>query len=277
MTQRNAAIVTGASRGIGREIVLALAEAGAPVGLIARDRERIERLAAEVNNAGGTAAWFPADVTDAQTLATAMSKLSEELPTPITLLVNNAGQIDLEVPLWEADPAQWRSVIETNLVGSFNASRALIPLMLEHGGGRVVDMTSGAGANDWAVASAYTASKAGVFRNIGGIHEAGFDLGLRAFAVAPGVVKTDMTSRMKAHEGRTEFTPVSNTTDLIVAIHNGELDAWSGKYLRATSDSPDSLAAYVAEHGEPDDSVRRLAITPLGGDDPLLFAASSRK
>lgn len=276
MTGLNSAIVTGASRGIGREIVLALTSAGAPVGLIARDRERIERLAADVRAAGGVAAWFSADVTDAATLATAMAKLSDELPSPVTLLVNNAGQIDLEVPLWEADPAQWRSVIETNLVGSFNASRALIPLMLQHGGGRVVDMTSGAGANDWAVASAYTASKAGVFRNIGGIHEAGFDLGLRAFAVAPGVVKTDMTSRMRAHQGRTEFTPVSNTTDLIVAIHRGELDAWSGKYLRATTDSPASLAAYAAEHGAPSDSVRRLAITPLGDDDPMLFASTSR-
>ncbi len=276
MTSLPAAIITGASRGIGREIVLALAEAGAPVGLIARDRERITRTASEINDAGGVAAWFSADVTDTATMATAMSTLINQLGAPVTLLVNNAGQIDEEVPLWEANPDQWRRVVETNLLGSFNASRALIPHMLTAGGGRVIDMTSGAGADDWAVASAYTASKAAVFRNVGGIHEAGFSRGLRSFAIAPGVVSTDMTRGMKAHEGRTEFTPVSRTTELIVAIHRGELDAWSGKYLRATTDSPASLAARVAEHGAPSATARRLAITPWGDDDPMLESASSR-
>ncbi|MCA0347567.1 MAG: SDR family NAD(P)-dependent oxidoreductase, partial [Actinobacteria bacterium] len=133
---------------------------------------------------------------------------------------------------------------------------------------RVVELASGAGAKDWAKASAYTSSKAGVIRIAGHLHEAGYALGLRAFAVAPGTVRTDMTGSMELHQGRKEFTPVELTTDLVLAIHRGELDSWSGKYLRVTHDSPESLASYEREHGAPAESARRLAITPWGDGDP---------
>ena len=96
------------------------------------------------------------------------------------------------------------------------------------------------------------------------------DAALRAAiaAVAPGTVRTDMTGAMELHQGRKEFTPVELTTNLVLSIHRGELDAWSGKYLRVTHDSPESLAAYERQHGVPPESARRLAITPWGEDDP---------
>ena len=295
MSEIRAAIVTGASRGIGRSIALALAAAGSPVGLIARDEAKLQAVAAEIVAAGGRAVFRTIDVTDAEATMAAASSLAEELRaqgTPVGLLVNAAGRIDREVALWEADPAEWRAIIETNLVGSFNVSRAVIPHMLEAVNAdnavnpdnadnadnaqntdnaqycRVVELASGAGAKDWAKASAYTSSKAGVIRIAGHLHEAGYALGLRAFAVAPGTVRTDMTGSMELHQGRKEFTPVELTTDLVLAIHRGELDAWSGKYLRVTHDSPESLASYEREHGAPAESARRLAITPWGDGDP---------
>lgn len=268
MTQQRAAIVTGASRGIGRDIAIALAAAGSPVGLIARDGDRLARVAREIEAAGGAAAFRVADVREWLAVERAVSELTQECGAPLGLLVNNAGRIDREVPLWEADPAQWRDVIETNLLGSFHASRAAIPPMLAQGGGRVVEIVSGAGAKDWAKASAYVASKAAMIRDVGHLHEAGHALGLRAFGVSPGTVQTDMSTSMELHAGRTAFTPVAATTEMVLAINRGELDAWSGKYLRVTHDSPASLAAYEDEHGAPAETVRRLAVVPWGDDDP---------
>lgn len=273
MTQQRAAIVTGASRGIGRDIALALAVAGVPVGLMARDEDRLARVAREIEAAGGTAAFRVADVRDWRTVERAVSELTEACAAPLGLLVNNAGRIDREVPLWEADPEQWRDVVETNLLGSFHAARAAVPLMLEQGVGRVVEIVSGAGAKDWAKASAYVASKAAMIRDVGHLHEAGHALGLRAFGVSPGTVRSDMSTSMELHAGRTEFTPVTATTEMVLAIHRGELDAWSGKYLRVTHDSPASLSAYEAEHGAPAESVRRLAVVPWGDDDPQVTEA----
>ena len=271
------ALVTAASRGIGRAVALALAAGGSPVGLIARDAEKLQAVAAEITAAGGRAVFSAVDVTDFEATMVAAAGIAEQLAAlgaPVGLLVNAAGRIDREVALWEADPAEWRAIVETNLVGSFNVSRAVIPLMLDavnvdrsqHC--RVVELASGAGAKDWAKASAYTSSKAGLIRVVGHLHEAGRTVGLRAFAVAPGTVRTDMTASMDLHRGRTEFTPVELTTNLVLAIHRGELDSWSGKYLRVTHDSRESLASYELEHGAPPEGARRLSITPWGDDDP---------
>lgn len=262
------AIVTGASRGIGEALARALGENGTPVGLIARGAERLREVADGITRAGGTAAFRAVDVTDAAAVEAAVGELAAELPAPIGLLVNNAGAIDREVPLWEADPEEWRAVVETNLIGPFNVSRAVIPLMLAAGGGRVVDLASGIGAKDAAVASAYAASKGALIRNVGHLHEAGYALGLRSFAVAPGVVRTDMTGAMDMHVGRTDFTPVSLMQEMVLAIHRGELDHWSGKFLRVTHDTPESLAAYEQAHGRPSEGARRMGIMPWGDDDP---------
>lgn len=277
MSEMRAAIVTGASRGIGRSIALALAAAGSPVGLIARDESKLREVADEITAAGGRAVFAAVDVTDTAATMVSAAALAEELAAlgaPAGLLVNSAGRIDREVALWEADPAEWRAIVETNLVGSFNVSRAVIPHMLDAVNPvvgqycRVIELASGAGAKDWAKASAYTSSKAGLIRVVGHLHEAGYALGLRAFAVAPGTVRTDMTGSMQLHQGRTEFTPVELTTNLVLAIHRGEVDSWSGKYLRVTHDSPESLASYELAHGAPAETARRLAITPWGADDP---------
>ena len=274
-TATTAAIVTGASRGIGEAVVRSLAAAGIPVAMIARDADRLREIADEILAAGGAAVFRTADVGDAETVRSAVHDLAERLGAPIGLLVNAAGMIDREVPLWEADPGQWRAVVETNLIGSFNVSRAVIPLMLasiEAGDsvrGRVVELASGAGARDWARASAYSASKAALIRDVGHLHEAGHALGLRSFALAPGVVRSDMTLSMEMHRGRTEFTPVELTQRMVLAIDRGELDAWSGKYLRVTHDTPEALAAFEQAHGEPAAGARRLAIVPWGEDDPL--------
>lgn len=262
-------LVTGASSGIGRALALGLGGAGLDVALLARNGEELEAVSEEIVGRGAGAAWAIADVRDGAAVRTAVAQLVDRIG-PIDLLVNNAGAIDTEVPLWEADSQQWEQVVATNLIGSFHVSRAVLPSMVERGGGREVDIVSGAGARDWNVASAYTASKAALIRQVGHLHEAGFHRGLRAFAVAPGTVETRMSTGMVMHRGRRSFTPVERTVDLVAAIGRGELDAWSGRYLRVTHDSPASLLA----HGELGAGDRRLGIYPWGiewdSDDPNL-------
>lgn len=265
------ALVTGASRGIGREIVLGLARAGLDVALLARDAVRLAAVAAEVRALGATAVELTADVSDPAAVRAAVEQAQEALGS-IDLLVNNAGAIESEHPLWEADPDEWWSVFETNVRAPFLFSRYTVPGMIARGGGRVIDLASGASSHEMAGGySAYNASKTALTRMGANLHGDGFRHGIRVFELAPGVVRTDMSTGMTLHADRTRWTPVERVTDMVNAIAGGELDACSGWFLRVTHDTPASLkelAAQVAAEGT-GRTARRLRVLPAGGGDPL--------
>ena len=272
------ALVTGASRGIGREVALGLARAGLDVALLARDAARLEAVAAEVRASGVAAVVLTADVSDAAAVRAAVARAESELGS-IDLLVNNAGALESEHPLWEADPDEWWSVFETNVRGPFLFNRYTVPGMIERGGGRVIDLASGASSHEMAGgSSAYNASKTALVRMGANLHNDGFAHGIRVFELAPGVVRTDMSTGMTLHEGRTEWTPVERVTDVVNAIALGELDACSGWFLRVTHDTPESLkalAADVAQQGA-EATARRLRVLPAGTGDPLAEALTKR-
>lgn len=272
------ALVTGASRGIGREIALGLARAGVHVALLARDAARLEAVAAEVRAAGVDAVVLTADVSDPAAVRAAVEQAEDALGA-IDLLVNNAGAIESEHPLWEADPDEWWSVVETNVRAPFLFSRYAVPGMIVRGGGRVVDLASGASSHEMrGGSSAYNASKTALLRMGASLHDDGFRHGIRVFELAPGVVKTDMSTGMTLHENRTEWTPVERVTDVVNAIAAGELDACSGWFLRASDDTPESLkalAADVAEQGA-GATARRLRVLPAGRNDPQAAALTGR-
>lgn len=251
------ALVTGASRGIGAALARSLAAAGLDVALLARDGDRLTAVAEEVEAAGRRAVVLAADVTDRVAVDAAVAEAEFALGS-VDLLVNNAGLVDAEVPLWEADPAEFAQVLTTNVYGPFLLARAVIPGMLARGGGRVVDLSSGAGTHDNAKASAYNVSKTALLRIGGGLHAAGFDRGLRAFEVAPGVVATDMSTGMQMHAGRTDWTPPEAVGEIVTAIAAGELDTLSGCYLRAGTDTLAGLRERAAA-GQP--AGRRLRVT----------------
>jgi NAD(P)-dependent dehydrogenase (short-subunit alcohol dehydrogenase family) len=272
------AFVTGANRGLGRAIAVGLAGSGVAVGLVGRRREALEDVAAEIRDAGGRAAVATADVRSYEATLAAARDVAAVLGR-VDLLVNNAGVIDpVEVPVWEADPDAWWDVVETDLRGPFHCVRAVVPGMVRHGGGRVVDLNSGAGAYDREIYSAYCAAKAGLFRIGGNLHLAGHERGLRAFELSPGTVRSDMTASMPMHADRTDWTPVEDLVSLAVAIARGELDAWSGCFLRAGIDTPESLRAAAESisgsisgdaKAQVPDPARRLTVAPYGPDDPL--------
>ena len=266
------ALVTGAGRGIGRHLALGLASSGLSVGLLGRSAGPLEEVAAQARGAGAAAAVAIADVRRFPEVQRAVAAIEQALGG-IDLLVNNAGVVEAaEVPVWAADPDEWWRVVETDLRGPFHCVRAVVPGMLARGGGRVVDLNSGAGATDREIYSAYCAAKAGLFRISGNLHLAGAARGLRAFEVAPGVVRTGMTAGMPLHADRTDWTPPGAVVDLVAAIARGELDEWSGCYLHAGLDTPAGLVAMSAaarSAGGLPPPARRLRVVPYGPDDAL--------
>jgi 3-oxoacyl-[acyl-carrier protein] reductase len=182
-------LVTGGGRGIGRAIVEQLSAAGYSVVFTYSSNESAAQ--AVVEKLGPAVTALQADVRDferaQQVVAETIAKYG-----PISALVNNAG-IKNDVPLMKMDPAVWREVIDTNLTGTFNYSRAVVGGMLRTGGA-VVNVTSVSGVIGMAGQTNYSASKAGVigFTKALAKEVARFDI--RVNAVAPGFIATDMTS-----------------------------------------------------------------------------------
>jgi len=265
------ALVTGAGRGIGRALALGLGRAGISVALLGRSPGPLEDVAAQVASYGVDASWAGADVRDYAQVQNAVQRL-EAAVGDIDLLINNAGVIEpVEVPVWDAGPETWWHVVETDLRGPFHCVRVVVPGMVARGAGRVINLSSGVGAGDRDIYSAYAAAKAGLFRITGSLHLAGYDRGLRAFEVSPGTVRTDMTAGMNIHSVRRDWTPVERVVDLVLSVASGTLDPWSGGYLRAGVDTAESLDAAehdAGERGLPPWS-RRLGILPYGPQDPL--------
>lgn len=269
------ALVTGASRGIGREIALGLARDGIDVALLARDERRLAAVADEVRGLGRSAVVLGCDVTSAPEVRSAVEQ-AESSPDDgglgsIDLLVNNAGRIESETPLWEADPEDWWATFEANVRGVFLLNRYVVPGMLARGGGRVVDLASGASTHESPAAnSAYNASKTALLRMGSALHAEGYGHGLRVFELAPGTVRTDMSTSMTIHANRTDWTAPERVTDLVGAMAAGRLDACSGWLVRATHDTPDSLRELAVRSAEQGTTApRRLRVLPASIEDPL--------
>ena len=256
------ALITGATSGFGRAAAKTFIDAGWQVIATGRRADRLQILRDELGDRLHPAAF---DIRDEAAMRAALDGLPERF-RGIDLLVNNAGLVEPEVPLWEADPDRWWQVMVTNVRGPFLVSRAVIPHMIEAGGGRIVNLNSGAGTREDGDLTAYTASKSALARITGGIAAAGERHGVFAFDMAPGVVRTDMTGAMQAHVGRTEWTSPEEVTDLVLGLASGELDAWSGRFVRAGADTVDSLRGQAESLGDRD---RTLGLVPYAPTDPL--------
>ena len=183
------AAVTGASGDIGRAIALALAAAGADVALLARRRERLEAVAAEVRRLGRRAAVIPVDVTDADAVRAAAGSACEELGH-IDVLVNNAGGARFLAPALEVAQSGWAKTVELNLTAPFLCAQAFGAAMIEGGGGAIVNVGSVAGLRHLAGMSAYTSAKGGLFAQTRALAREWAPHGVRVNAVAPGYVAT---------------------------------------------------------------------------------------
>ncbi|MCH7474279.1 MAG: 3-oxoacyl-[acyl-carrier-protein] reductase [Gemmatimonadetes bacterium] len=183
------ALVTGGSRGIGKAVASRLAGAGARVALVdVVDPEQLEATAREI---GGGAIAVRANVVDADDVGAAVSQIEEQLG-PIDVLVNNAG-ITRDGLLIRMTEEAWSAVLDVNLKGVFNMTKAVARGMMKRRGGRVVNIASVVGITGNAGQANYSASKAGV---IGFTKSVAKELAARNVlvnAVAPGFIDTDMT------------------------------------------------------------------------------------
>lgn len=238
------ALVTGAGRGIGRGIALGLAQAGYTVGLVGRTRAHLDAVAEEI---GGDVCVAAADLIDATAVLDAVARVEEELGG-IGLLVNNAGVIErAEVPFVEDDVEDAWRVIEANVRGPLLVTHAVLPGMLARGDGRVLNLNSGAGHRAMTAYTGYAISKGALARFTTQLDAQYRDQGIRVLDLAPGHVETAMTTSMAMHEGRTEWTPVEAVAELVRAFGDGELDALSGRFVRAGTDTVESLLAALPQ------------------------------
>lgn len=261
------AVVTGAGRGIGRHLALALAGHGFDVALLGRTAARLEETAEEVRAAGRRAVVAAADLVDPEATRAAAATVAEALGG-VGLLVNNAGVIEeREAAFADDDVADVWRVVEGTLRPPMNVTHALLGGMLARGGGRVVQVNSGFGHRAGPAYTGYQVGKGALARFTSALDAQYRDRGIRAFDLAPGVVPTDMSTRMPMHRGRTEWTPVEAVTGLLLAIADGRLDRLSGRFLRAGADTVEALVAHADEIVAAD--ARRLRLVPYGPDDPL--------
>lgn len=192
-----AALVTGASRGIGAATARALAQAGAAVVLAARDRDACEGLAAEIRAAGGRAEAVACDVADWAQVKGAVDLCVERFGR-LDVLVNNAGMIEPIAALAAADPADWGRSVDVNLKGVFHGLRAALPGMVARGSGVVVNISSGAATSALEGWSAYCAGKAAVLMLTRAAQLEAGPAGVRVVGLSPGTVATDMQRVIKA-------------------------------------------------------------------------------
>jgi NAD(P)-dependent dehydrogenase (short-subunit alcohol dehydrogenase family) len=182
-------IVTGGARGIGREIARAVVAAGARVAVLDQDGEGARRAAGEL---GAEALGLAVDVTDERAVAAAFAEVAESFGR-IDYLVNNAG-IRHQEPFVEHSVDVWRRTLEVNVTGTFICSQAAVRVMLEHGGGRIVNLASMAGELALRERAAYNASKGAVVALTKSIAVELGGRGIYCNAIAPGVIETPLSA-----------------------------------------------------------------------------------
>jgi NAD(P)-dependent dehydrogenase (short-subunit alcohol dehydrogenase family) len=193
------ALVTGASRGIGRSIVEAYADAGADVALLARDAEKLGEAAAAVEALGRRAVVLPCDVTDIESVQASVSRAVHELGH-VDILVNNAGGNSFSMPLAGMRFSGWEKTLRLNLDSVVHVSQALLPHLLERKSGVIINVASVAGLRGAPMMSHYGAAKAAVLSLTQSLALETAWAGIRVNALVPGWIETDLTDFLRASE-----------------------------------------------------------------------------
>ena len=184
------ALVTGGNSGIGEAVALALADAGAKVGInYVTHPEATDALVQKIKAKGGEAAPFLADVSDPGAVET-MFKAVDSTWGGLDILINNAGIDGPHALAWEADPAAWRKVLEINLFGAYYCAREALKRMVAQKSGVVLGISSVHEEIAWSGYSAYTASKAAVGMLAKTLAQEAAPFGVRVLSLAPGAIRT---------------------------------------------------------------------------------------
>lgn len=184
------ALVTGAGKGIGKAVALALAAEGVHVGLIARTEKDLQTVADEIKALGVNVAYATADISNRAEVEAAVASIGAALGA-VDILINNAGTGTFGKFL-ELEPEVWEQQIKVNLFGTYYTIRAVLPQMLEKQAGDIINISSTAGKNGAAVTSAYSASKFGVFGLSESLMQEVRKQNIRVTTLAPSTIVTDL-------------------------------------------------------------------------------------
>jgi 3-oxoacyl-[acyl-carrier protein] reductase len=210
------ALITGAGKGIGKAIALALAKEGVNVILIARTQEEIDNVAAKARALRVKAIAIAADVADINSVNLAAEKAIAEFGT-IDILINNAG-IAAFGKFLDLEPNDWERIIQVNLMGTYYMTRAVLPSMIKQQSGDIINISSTAGLSGNALTSAYSASKFAVLGLTDSLMQEMRKHNVRVTALTPSTVATDMAKDLKLTDGDPEkVMQAEDIAELIIA------------------------------------------------------------
>ncbi len=188
------AIVTGASRGIGKIIAQIFGKAGAHVVCVARSEDAIKDLASDINSTGGSASHFACDISDGEAFTTLINE-TVKTNGKLDILINNAG-VTRDTLLMRMNEDQWDTVLNINLKGAFHGMKAAIRPMMKNRGGRIINITSIVGLTGNPGQANYSASKAGLIGMSQSVAKEVATRGITVNCIAPGWIGTDMTEEL---------------------------------------------------------------------------------
>lgn len=259
------AVVTGASRGLGRRVAVRLAKHGAAVAIVARGAAQLDETAAEIRAGGGTALPIPADLTDHSAADAIKAKVERELGVP-TILVNGAGIFGPINLFKDGDPQAWLETIQLNTIAPYLLCRAFINGMLAQGWGRIINFTSAAALHPPGhLNSAYGTSKVAINQMTRHLAAELAGSGVTANVIHPGDVKTEMWSHIRgivqhmsepAADGYRQWAEWVDETggddpekaaDLVLNIVGDDAGSVNGQFLWIE----DGLQAPIPSWGDP--------------------------
>ncbi|WP_316790731.1 3-ketoacyl-ACP reductase [Pedobacter frigoris] len=210
------AIITGAGKGIGRAIAIALAQEGVNIGLLARTASDLESVAQELKPYGVRTAIATANIASIDEVNAAVTALKSALGAT-DILINNAG-IGSFGSFMALEPDKWEEIVKVNLFGAYYATRAVLPEMIERKTGDIVNISSTAGKNGAAVTSAYSASKFGLIGMSESLMQEVRKHNIRVSTMLPSTVATDMAKDLNLTDGNPDrVMQPEDFAELIVA------------------------------------------------------------
>jgi 3-oxoacyl-[acyl-carrier protein] reductase len=197
------ALVTGASKGIGKAIALAYGEAGANVIATARNEAEIDDVTKTINAAGGKAIGIIADLGVESDIADLATKAEKEFGG-VDILVNNAAIIQSRIPIVELDAGLWRDILNVNLTGAFLITQKLLPGMIKRGSGKIINISSIGGRKGGYGRGAYRVTKAGLISFTETLAAEVYEHGISVNAICPGGTDTEGFRQVFNTAGRSE-------------------------------------------------------------------------
>jgi len=254
----NAAIITGAGRGIGRAIALAFAHEGADVLVASRTLSEVAETAEEVRALGRHALPLKVDVSNRDEVERMVTRALDGFGK-VDILVNNAGIYGSIGPLVDNDPEKWVQTISINLIGSFFSARAVLPFMIRQRHGKIINLSGGGASSPLPNFSAYAASKAAIVRLTETLAEEVKEFNIQVNAIAPGAVTTRLTDEILAtgsaageemlartrRQKETGGVPPERAAALAVFLASDESDVLSGRLISAIWDDWETMNTRV--------------------------------